>query len=57
MTMQPTANAMRRALHRAGEGVALSVEEAAVLLAARGADLDALCGVASRPRDQGLEAA
>ena len=57
MTMQPTANAMRRALHRAGEGVALSVEEATVLLAARGADLDALCAVASRLRDQGLEAA
>jgi FO synthase len=57
MTMQPTANAMRRALHRAGEGVALSVEEAAVLLAARGADLDALCAVATRLRDQGLEAA
>jgi FO synthase len=56
MTMHPTANAMRRALHRAGEGVALSVEEATVLLAARGADLDALCAVASRLRDQGLEA-
>jgi FO synthase len=57
MTMQPSANAMRRALHRAAEGVALSVEEAAVLLAARGDDLEALCAVASRLRDQGLEAA
>src|SRR5690349_12665585 len=55
--MQPTANAMRRALHRAAEGVVLSVEEASVLLAARGADLDVLCGIASRLRDQGLEAA
>jgi FO synthase len=53
----PTASAMRRALHRAAAGVALSAEEAAVLLAARGADLDALCTTASRLRDQGLEAA
>ncbi|MFL6113914.1 MAG: 7,8-didemethyl-8-hydroxy-5-deazariboflavin synthase CofG, partial [Catenulispora sp.] len=57
MTMEPTANAMRRALHRAAEGVALSAEEAAVLLAARGGDLEALCAVASRLRDQGLDAA
>jgi FO synthase len=57
MTMQPTANAMRRALHRAAEGVALSVEEATVLLAARGDDLEALSAVASRLRDQGLEEA
>jgi FO synthase len=57
MTMQPTANAMRRALHRAAEGVVLSAEEATVLLAARGADLDTLCRVASRLRDKGLEAA
>ena len=55
--MQPTANAMRRALHRAAEGVTLSADEAAVLLAARGDDLEALCAVASRLRDQGLEAA
>ena len=33
----PTANAMRRALRRAREGVALDVTEAAVLLRARGA--------------------
>jgi FO synthase len=45
---------LRRALHRAVEGVALNVEEATTLLHARGADLDALCEVASRVRDQGL---
>ncbi len=52
-----TANAMRRALGRARSGVALDVTEAAVLLQARGADLDALCQVAARVRDAGLEAA
>ena len=54
---RPTANAMRRALHRAREGVALDVGEAAVLLQARGADLRDLCGTAARLRDAGLEAA
>ncbi|MEY9962187.1 FO synthase [Streptacidiphilus sp. MAP12-16] len=50
----PTANAMRRALHRAREGVALDVGEAAVLLQARGEDLRDLCATAARVRDAGL---
>ena len=54
---RPTANAMRRALHRAREGVALDAGEAAVLLQARGADLRDLCATAARLRDAGLEAA
>ncbi|GHF09779.1 MULTISPECIES: bifunctional FO biosynthesis protein CofGH [Streptomyces] len=54
---QPTANAMRRALKRARDGVALDVAEAAVLLQARGADLTDLCASAARVRDAGLEAA
>ncbi|AOT59463.1 radical SAM protein [Streptomyces fradiae ATCC 10745 = DSM 40063] len=45
---------MRRALRRAGDGVALDVTEAAVLLRARGADLDRLAGIAGRVRDAGL---
>ncbi|POX39275.1 7,8-didemethyl-8-hydroxy-5-deazariboflavin synthase [Streptomyces sp. Ru73] len=53
----PTANAMRRALRRARDGVALDAAEAAVLLQARGEDLDDLCASASRVRDAGLEAA
>ncbi|MFI7276028.1 bifunctional FO biosynthesis protein CofGH [Streptomyces sp. NPDC049879] len=53
----PTANAMRRALRRAETGVALDVSEAAVLLQARGADLERLAGAAARVRDAGLEAA
>ncbi|MEU3875547.1 MULTISPECIES: bifunctional FO biosynthesis protein CofGH [Streptomyces] len=53
----PTANAMRRALKRARDGVALDVAEAAVLLQARGADLEDLCASAARVRDAGLEAA
>ncbi|WP_419995797.1 bifunctional FO biosynthesis protein CofGH [Streptomyces boninensis] len=53
----PTANAMRRALKRARDGVALNVEEAAVLLQARGADLDALAASAAAVRDAGLQAA
>src|SRR3954447_25359639 len=51
---QPTANAMRRALARAADGKALDVDEAAVLLAARGADLEHLCATAARVRDAGL---
>ncbi|WP_414168799.1 bifunctional FO biosynthesis protein CofGH [Streptoverticillium reticulum] len=54
---QPTANAMRRALKRARDGVALDVAEAAVLLQARGDDLADLCASAARVRDAGLEAA
>lgn len=53
----PTANSMRRALRRARDGVALDVSEAAVLLQARGADLDDLAASAARVRDAGLEAA
>ncbi|WP_224282909.1 bifunctional FO biosynthesis protein CofGH [Streptomyces sp. LS1784] len=53
----PTANAMRRALRRARDGVALDVTEAAVLLQARGEDLLDLCSSAARVRDAGLEAA
>ncbi|WP_448315387.1 bifunctional FO biosynthesis protein CofGH [Streptomyces sp. CO7] len=56
-TGRPTENSMRRALRRARDGVALDVAEAAVLLQARGADLDDLCATASRVRDAGLEAA
>ncbi|MEU6079161.1 bifunctional FO biosynthesis protein CofGH [Streptomyces sp. NPDC047108] len=52
----PTANAMRRALRRARDGVALDVSEAAVLLQARGEDLADLCASAARVRDAGLEA-
>ncbi|MFI9239586.1 bifunctional FO biosynthesis protein CofGH [Streptomyces sp. NPDC053079] len=53
----PTANAMRRALKRARDGVALDVAEATVLLQARGDDLTDLCASAARVRDAGLEAA
>jgi FO synthase len=48
---------MRRALHRAEQGVALDAGEAAVLLQARGDDLTRLSAVAARVRDAGLEAA
>lgn len=54
---RPTANAMRRALRRARDGVALDTAEAAVLLQARGEDLRDLCASAARVRDAGLEAA
>ncbi|MBD0746397.1 bifunctional FO biosynthesis protein CofGH [Streptomyces sp. CBMA152] len=53
----PTANAMRRALKRARDGVALDVTEAAVLLQARGEDLVDLTASAARVRDAGLAAA
>ncbi len=55
--IEPTRNAMRRALHRAGQGVALDASEAQVLLQARGEDLIALSAVAARVRDAGLEQA
>jgi len=45
---------MRRALARARDGKALDVDEATVLLGARGADLEQLLGVAGRVRDAGL---
>ncbi len=50
----PTSSAMRRALARARDGKSLDVGEAAVLLAARGDDLDQVCVTAARVRDQGL---
>ncbi|KPI03952.1 FO synthase subunit 2 [Actinobacteria bacterium OV450] len=53
----PTENAMRRALRRARDGVALDATEAAVLLQARGADLEDLAASAARVRDAGLAAA
>ncbi|GAA4861589.1 bifunctional FO biosynthesis protein CofGH [Kitasatospora terrestris] len=53
----PTANAMRRALRRARDGVALDAAEAAVLLQAGGEDLRDLCASAARVRDAGLAAA
>ncbi|MCW7944521.1 FO synthase [Streptomyces hygroscopicus] len=53
----PTENSMRRALKRARDGVALDAAEAAVLLQARGADLDDLAASAARVRDAGLGAA
>ncbi|MET9953557.1 bifunctional FO biosynthesis protein CofGH [Streptomyces sp. NPDC006339] len=56
-TPAPTENAMRRALKRARDGVALDLAEAAVLLQARGADLDDLVATAGRVRDAGLAAA
>src|SRR4051794_38973151 len=52
-----TQHALRRALARADAGKAIDAAEAEVLLAARGEDLQALCAVASRVRDAGLEAA
>lgn len=48
---------MRRALRRARDGVTLNVDEATVLLHARGDDLADLCTSAARVRDAGLEAA
>ncbi|MFB9239738.1 bifunctional FO biosynthesis protein CofGH [Plantactinospora siamensis] len=45
---------LRRALRRAADGRSLDVDEAAVLLAARGSALDELLGVAGAIRDAGL---
>lgn len=45
---------MRRALKRAQSGVTLDLEEAAVLLQARGEDLTTLTASAARLRDKGL---
>ena len=52
----PSDSALRRALRRVRDGVALDVAEAAVLLAARGEQLDELLAAASRVRDAGLVA-
>jgi FO synthase len=44
-------------LRRARDGVALNVDEAAIAMTARGADLADLCASAARVRDAGLESA
>jgi FO synthase len=54
---QPGPTAMRRVLARARDGKTLDPAEAAVLLHARGAQLDELLGYAARTRDAGLAAA
>lgn len=53
----PTPQHVRRALARAERGAALDVDEAGVLLAATGDELDRLTAVAARVRDAGLVAA
>jgi FO synthase len=50
----PTASALRRALRRTRDGVALDAVEAEVLLHARGADLEQLMAAAAAVRDAGL---
>ncbi|GGP59169.1 bifunctional FO biosynthesis protein CofGH [Saccharothrix coeruleofusca] len=50
----PSPSAMRRALRRAADGAVLDATEAAVLLHARGEDLDALLAAAGRVRDAHL---
>ena len=52
-----TAHATRRALARARDGKTLDAGELAVLLQARGPDLDQLLSVASAVRDRGLASA
>jgi FO synthase len=47
-------SALRRALRRARDGVALDATEAEILLSARGDALADLCASAARVRDQGL---
>ncbi|MBS2079714.1 7,8-didemethyl-8-hydroxy-5-deazariboflavin synthase, partial [Mycobacterium tuberculosis] len=51
------ASALRRVLRRARDGVALNIDEAALAMTARGADLADLCASAARVRDAGLESA
>ncbi|MBV8861273.1 MAG: bifunctional FO biosynthesis protein CofGH [Mycobacterium sp.] len=51
------ASALRRVLRRARDGVVLNVDEAAVAMTARDADLTDLCRSAARVRDAGLESA
>ena len=57
MNDAPTPQQVRRALARADRGAALDLDEATVLLAARGDELTALCASAARVRDAGLVAA
>jgi FO synthase len=52
-----TPSAMRRTLARARDGKPLDLDEATILLHARGDDLNRLLEYASRTRDAGLEAA
>jgi FO synthase len=52
-----TAAALRRVLRRARDGVTLNVDEAALAMTARGADLADLCASAARVRDAGLRSA
>jgi FO synthase len=56
MDIDPTPQAVRRALARAERGAAVDVPEATALLSATGEQLDALCAVAARVRDAGLVA-
>src|ERR671919_831158 len=51
--MVPRGSAMHRALRRASDGKTLSVDEAAVLMSARGPALDELLGIAGSLRDLG----
>jgi FO synthase len=57
VTDAPQVSALRRALRRARDGVALNTTEAAVLMAARGEQLAELTTIAGRVRDAGLVAA
>src|ERR1700712_1990072 len=57
MTNEPTPQQTRRALARAERGAALDLDEATVLLSARGEDLTRLTAVAARVREAGLTAA
>ena len=50
----PNAEQVRRALARVERGAAVDVGESTALLAARGDDLDRLCGVAANVRNVGL---
>jgi len=50
-------SALRRVLRRARDGVVLNIDEAAVAMTARGADLTDLCASAARVRDAGLRSA
>ncbi|AOW91966.1 7,8-didemethyl-8-hydroxy-5-deazariboflavin synthase [Rhodococcus sp. WMMA185] len=50
----PSSSAMRRALRRARDGATLNVDEATILLQARGTDLEDLCSSAGKVRDAGL---
>ncbi|MGO9381575.1 MAG: 7,8-didemethyl-8-hydroxy-5-deazariboflavin synthase CofG, partial [Mycobacterium sp.] len=57
VSSKASASALRRVLRRARDGVALNIDEAAVAMTARGADLADLCASAARVRDAGLESA